>query len=105
MLRYHSKTNQIKDQNDYEAMERNLTRVKPKYGAFDTETTGLHIIKDTPFLVQVGFISEPNKTIYVYLLDVQNKWSCRALRLFLDRATQFEKLIGQNVIFDLHIGC
>lgn len=103
MLRYHSKTNQIKDQNDYEAMERNLTRVKPKYGAFDTETTGLHIIKDTPFLVQVGFISEPNKTIYVYLLDVQNKWSCRALRLFLDRATQFEKLIGHNVIFDLHM--
>ena len=29
--------------------------LKPKIGAFDTETTGLHITKDKPFLFQSGF--------------------------------------------------
>lgn len=28
---------------------------KPKSIGFDTETTGLHIIKDKPFLIQLGW--------------------------------------------------
>ena len=38
-----------------------IAQIHPKYHAFDTETTGLHIIKDKPFLYQFGFIDEESK--------------------------------------------
>ena len=37
-------------------MQKQFNSVQPNVGAFDTETTGLHIIQDKPFLFQFGFI-------------------------------------------------
>ena len=34
-----------------------LREQQPKYCAFDTETTGLHITKDVPFFFQFGWLN------------------------------------------------
>ena len=40
------------------------------YVYFDTETTGLNIKYDLPFLLPWGFLSPDNKTAYVYCADI-----------------------------------
>ena len=46
----------IKTQEQVSKLITLLKTVKPEIGAFDTETTGLHIINDKPFLFQFGFL-------------------------------------------------
>lgn len=79
--------------------------LKPEIGGFDTETTGLHIILDKPFLFQFGFIDPNSKTGYTYVVDLDaqpefakaviNKWNtlAKTLRIYL----------AHNVKFDLHM--
>jgi hypothetical protein len=38
------------------AMYHQFLEDKPLTGGFDTETTGLHIVKDKPFLIQFGWL-------------------------------------------------
>ena len=40
------------------------------YAAFDTETTGLHIIKDKPFLYQFGWTCA-DKIGYAFAVDLE----------------------------------
>lgn len=46
-------------------------QVRPMYGGFDTETTGLNIALDKPFLYQFGFV-DGNSTGYTYVVDIEN---------------------------------
>ena len=50
-----------------------IAQIHPKYHAFDTETTGLHIIKDKPFLYQFGFIDEKSKRGWAYSVDIERQ--------------------------------
>ena len=45
----------------------------PKVGAFDTETTGLNIALDNPFLYQFGFIDNEAKQGYAYAVDIERQ--------------------------------
>ena len=40
---------------------------------FDTETTGLHITQDKPFLFQFGFLDEVHKIGYTYAVDIERQ--------------------------------
>lgn len=80
--------------------------IKPTIGAFDTETTGLHIKNDRPFLYQFGFLDNAKQTGYAYSVDIERQpelakqvityWQnilCPSLQVYL----------GYNVKFDLHM--
>ena len=56
MLQWVSKT--LTTEEDFQELKKIINKTKRLYGAFDTETTGLNIGLDTPFLFQFGFIDE-----------------------------------------------
>lgn len=66
---------------------------KPKSVAFDTETTGLHIIKDKPFLIQLGwnhkvFTFEPTEEL---------------MQAFFRICSSVKWVFGANIGFDCHM--
>lgn len=84
----------------------NLTRaVQPELGAFDTETTGLHIIVDTPFLFAFGFIKPNEKVGHTYVIDLEKYPSLsEAVIIRWHRlAENFKKYYAHNIKFDLHM--
>ena len=64
--------------------------------AFDTETTGLHLKKDTPFLITLTF---KNKS---YALEIDSLRQDLLQKLF-DKMSVFEYVFGHNIKFDLHM--
>ncbi len=82
-----------------------IRELKPKVGAFDTETTGLHIILDKPFVYQFGFIHPTTNEIYSYAVDIeQQPMLARAvIKAWQKCAAQLDIYLGHNVKFDLHM--
>ena len=81
-------------------------KTQPKtLAAFDTETTGLHIILDKPFLFQFGFVNEDTKKGYSYAVDLTKdlEFGKRVIRKWHEYAKLFNKYIGKNTKFDLHM--
>ena len=64
--------------------------------AFDTETTGLHLKKDLPFLITITFNSES------YALIIDNLSKSKIQKLF-DKMGSYEYVLGHNAKFDLHM--
>jgi len=60
--------------------------------AFDTETTGLHLKKDKPFLITISFGDES------YALGITPN-----LQKIFDAMGNFEFVMGHNVKYDLHM--
>lgn len=80
-------------------------QVQPIYGAFDTETTGLHIKLDKPFLFQFGFADLKNNKGYTFAVDIerQPKLSQQVISRWNLLAQQLTLYAGANVKFDLHM--
>ena len=83
-----------------------IAQIHPKYHAFDTETTGLHIIKDKPFLYQFGFIDEESKCGWAYSVDIERqpelaKAVIKNWHEYLAKGKHI--LIGQNIKYDLNM--
>src|SRR5690554_2513265 len=81
---------------------------QPKYTSFDTETTGLNIVKDTPFLFVFGYAYVPldSWNYKVWLIDIRDVtkevWDSTLFavqKLF----NQTEYTIGHNIKYDLHM--
>src|SRR5574344_380795 len=73
-------------------------------GAFDTETTGLHIILDTPFLFQFGWV--PNKLEgYTYAVDIERQphLAKQVITYWHKLAKTLPVYLAHNVKFDLHM--
>lgn len=82
-----------------------FNELKPTVGALDTETTGLHIIMDKPFVVQFGFL-HPTKPIgYTYAVDLEHtpNLARQVIRYWNKLAKTLQIYLGHNVIFDLHM--
>ena len=73
-------------------------------GAFDTETTGLHAVLDTPFLFQCGYYKQ-DLTGVVFIVDLENtpqignKW----IRFWNAVVPQMPIYLGHHIVFDLHM--
>ena len=83
-----------------------IAQIHPKYHAFDTETTGLHIIKDKPFLYQFGLIDEESKRGWAYSVDIERqpelaKAVIKNWHEYLAKGKHI--LIGQNIKYDLNM--
>jgi DNA polymerase I len=82
-----------------EEMCNHFTLDKPLTGGFDTESTGLHIIKDKPFLLQFGWLV-PNRNygkVYVFYPTKEN------MKVFLNLAKKLKYLVAHNIKYDLHM--
>lgn len=73
---------------------------------FDTETTGLHIICDSPFLYQFGWITKYKKG-YSYIIDIDmhdEQFSKRVISFINTLCAMYSPIhIAHNVKFDLHM--
>lgn len=72
---------------------------------FDTETTGLNIKYDTPFLLPWGFLNKNNTEAFIFCIDIDNNKdlfieTAKVLRIL---ASQNKGLCGHNIKYDLHM--
>lgn len=103
MLKFHWNYTFITTEQDIIDMTDLFNQVNPKYGGFDTETTGLHIIHDKPFLVQFGFLDENELEGYVWVAYVRQELGYKATQQWFSLAKNLKYLAGHNIKFDLHM--
>lgn len=79
--------------------------IKPKIGGFDTEATGLHIINDTPFLFQFGFIHPNMKEGYTFAVDIEQQpnLSRAVIKVWNKLAENLDIYLAHNIKFDLNM--
>lgn len=70
---------------------------------FDTETTGLHIIYDRPFLFQFGWCTKTHGYTYAVDIDKAPALARRTVTVWSTLAAQAPIYLGHNVKFDLHM--
>lgn len=75
-----------------------LATIKQSSGwlAFDTETTGLHLKKDRPFLLTLSFDD------HSYALDLAD-FTTESIQELFDAFNVFDFVIGHNIKYDLHM--
>lgn len=105
MLQYKWNSTTIKTNIQANSMIELFNKINPKIGAFDTETTGLHIIKDKPFLFQFGFLDTNHKIGYTYAVDLekQPKLATAVIKVWNKLAANLDIYLGHNVGFDLNM--
>ena len=71
---------------------------------FDTETTGLNIKYDLPFLLPWGFLSPDNKTAYIYCADVDvDKYVFEQTAMAITALAKDKGMCGHNIKYDIHM--
>ena len=106
MLKFQWNSLTISTHDDFNMLKRIVEEVKPTVGAVDTETTGLHIILDKPFVVQFGFLDEPNLRGFTFAIDLENipkDFADEILSYWENVASNFKAYMGHNIKFDLHM--
>lgn len=92
------KRRHLKDETIY-YMEEMFNQDNPLVGGFDTETTGLHIKKDKPFLMIFGW-NIPGKDFgRVFTFEPTPK----AMELFFKLAKKLKVFLAWNTKYDLHM--
>lgn len=71
-----------------------------KYLIYDTETTGLNIIKDKPFMFQYGLVDHNLQLIETKWFNVKDKTSRDIFKQHLENITT---IVGHNIKFDIHM--
>ena len=76
-----------------------------KIGAFDTETTGLNIGMDKPFLFQFGWADPATNKGYTFVVDIEQRpvLAHQVIKAWHKRAKTLEKYLAHNVKFDMHM--
>ena len=89
---------------DANAMAKQFKQGTHLAGAFDTETTGLHIILDRPFLFQFGWVDTDFQG-YTYAVDLEKhpKLAHDVIKYWHTQAATLPVYLAHNVKFDLHM--
>ena len=106
MLRFQWTKTTIQSRSDLDFLKNVVRSVQPKIGALDTETDGLHIINNKPFVVQFGFLDIPNKRGFTFVIDLENNYKVFAeevLSYWDEVAHSLDLYMGHNIKFDLHM--
>jgi DNA polymerase-1 len=82
-------------ENEYQLQELldTFNQVKPEIVVYDTETTGLNIMKDKPFLMSIGFEK------HVYTLEPKPQW----VNKIWQELKSVEYLVAHNAKYDYHM--
>ena len=83
----------IETDNDFVDFINNFNEVKPDVVVYDTETTGLNIMKDKPFLMSIGFEK------FVYTLAPNPQW----VNKIWDTIKDIQYLVAHNAKYDYHM--
>jgi DNA polymerase-1 len=86
-------------EHDLDLMIRLFQEDKPLTGGFDTETSGLHIIKDKPFLIQFGWLvpKQDFGRVFTFYPTPEN------MKLFFEIAKKLKYFIAHNIKYDCHM--
>lgn len=106
MLRFQWTKTTIRSRSDLEFLKNVVHSVQPKVGALDTETDGLHIINNKPFVVQFGFLDIPNQRGFTFVIDLENNYksfSEEVLNYWDSVAHTLDYYMGHNIKYDLHM--
>lgn len=94
----------IKAQADMIALLEKYRQYPPLVAAFDTETTGLNIIEDVPFLFQFGWYNLETNTIYVGVIDIEQTPNATFFIKEWHNTVQLAPLyLAHNIKYDLHM--
>lgn len=95
----------IETYEDWQQYKNGILQMHPEYAAFDTETTGLRIKADKPFIFQFGFLDPRNTNKgYTFLIDFRdNKEWYNIITEWHDIARTCKLYMGHNIKFDLHM--
>ena len=97
---------QLKTQEDLYLCFMDVMHNKPLVIGHDTETTGLHIKYDNPFLFVFGFITNDNQEIYTYIVDMEKApvhITAGAFAIFNYMFYFAEVCLAHNITFDMHM--
>jgi DNA polymerase-1 len=96
---------EIKTHAEWNAMKSCFRRIEPTIGGFDTETTGLHIINDRPFIFQFGFLDDTSQKGYAYCIDLERTPLAMPMvkEWHLQFAPRLERYMAHNITYDLHM--
>lgn len=72
-----------------------------KYIIIDTETTGLNIINDKPFLIQYGLVDERLNLLNIVVFDPRTDVADR--NHFENLLQMVPTIVGHNIKFDIHM--
>lgn len=106
MFRFQWTKTNIQSPSDFEYLKNVVHSVQPKIGALDTETDGLHIKNNKPFVIQFGFLDIPNKRGFTFVIDLENTYKAfseEVLTYWDSIANSLDCYMGHNIKFDLHM--
>lgn len=105
MLQYHWNLVHIVTNQQANDMVSLFKHFSPTICAFDTETTGLHIILDKPFLFQFGWICPNCMEGYAFAVDIERQPNLakQVIRVWHKLVSKAKLYLGHNVKYDLHM--
>lgn len=106
MLKYQWTMTTIRCRSDFEYLKNIVDSIQPEIGAMDTETDGLHIINNKPFVIQFGFLDPPNRRGFTFALDLESHqpdFVNEVLSYWDKVAHSLKYYMGHNIKFDLHM--
>lgn len=96
----------IRTQQDIEDMQIRYRRATPQLVGFDTETTGLHIMKDKPFLMIFGYIgARGEREVYTCDLEMNPTIAHSFLDMMYHLCSTAPYVYAWNTKYDLHMLC
>ena len=105
MFKYHWNLTHICTNQQANAMVELVRKTSPNVGAFDTETTGLHIIFDKPFLFQFGWLCPNSLEGYAFAVDLERQpdLARQVIKIWHKLVSKFKIYLAHNVVYDLHM--
>src|SRR5574342_358699 len=84
---------------EYQFVQTYFILENPQIGGFDTETTGLHILKDKPFLMQFGWVvpKQDFGRVFTFYPTQEN------MKIFFLLAKKLKYLVAHNIKYDCHM--
>ena len=105
MLKYHWNLTHIVTNQQANDMVTLFKKYSPSACAFDTETTGLHIILDKPFLFQFGWICNDCNEGYAFAVDLEKQpdLAKQVIKVWHKLVATAKVYLGHNVKYDLNM--
>lgn len=105
MLKYHWNLVFIETNQQANDMVQLFKHSHPDVCAFDTETTGLHITLDKPFLFQFGWLCPDCLEGYAFAVDIEKQPNLakQVIKIWHKLVSQTKLYLGHNVKYDLHM--
>lgn len=104
MLKYKWTSTTIETLEDWNLVKNGIAELHFQVAAFDTETTGLHIIFDSPFLFTFGFLHPTEEKGFTFLVDLRyNPDAKQIIKEWHEIVKKCKVYLGHNVKFDLHM--